>query len=249
MSSLEGKRALIVGASRGIGAATAEALAAAGMGVALVARSEAAIATLARELGQSGATAHAYACDVADGDRVKAVVDQAAADLGGIDVVVNNAGIIDPIGHLADSDPAAWARNIQVNLIGAYHVIRHALAHLPGDGTVVNISSGAAGGPMEGWSAYCSGKAGLAMLSRAVHLELPALRIFSFRPGVVDTEMQGKIRASGMNAVSRLKREDLAPVSDPARFIVWLCGPEADDLIGQEIDIRTPELRARAGLG
>jgi NAD(P)-dependent dehydrogenase (short-subunit alcohol dehydrogenase family) len=74
------------------------------------------------------------------------------------------------------------------------------------------------------------------------------VRVFGFAPGVVDTGMQGLIRASGINPVSQLPRETLAPADQPARAIVWLCTPAADALAGKEIDVRDPGLRAAAGL-
>ena len=88
------------------------------------------------------------------------------------------------------------------------------------------------------------------MLTRSVHMEYgdQGIRIFGFAPGVVDTDMQGAIRASGINPVSKLPRTSLAPPEEPARAIAWLCTPAADALAGQELDIRAPDLRAAAGL-
>ena len=88
------------------------------------------------------------------------------------------------------------------------------------------------------------------MLTKATHHEYGAqgIRIIGLAPGVVDTDMQGTIRASGLNPVSKIPRSDLAPTDLPARMITWLCSPEAADLAGQELDIRQPELRARADL-
>jgi NAD(P)-dependent dehydrogenase (short-subunit alcohol dehydrogenase family) len=103
---------------------------------------------------------------------------------------------------------------------------------------------------MEGWGAYCAGKAGLAMLTQCIALEHGAagIRAFGFQPGTVDTEMQQIIRASGINPVSQMRREDHAPAGDPGRVITWLCGEAAAGLAGQELSIRDPELRAQAGL-
>ncbi len=88
------------------------------------------------------------------------------------------------------------------------------------------------------------------MLTRSVHMEYggQGIRVFGFAPGVVDTDMQGAIRASGINPVSKLPRESLAPAAEPARAVAWLCTPAADVLAGQELDIRAPDLRAAAGL-
>jgi NAD(P)-dependent dehydrogenase (short-subunit alcohol dehydrogenase family) len=119
-----------------------------------------------------------------------------------------------------------------------------------GGGTIVNLSSGAARNAMEGWSAYCSGKAGLAMLTQCVAKEYGdrGIRAFGFAPGVVDTDMQVSIRASGINPVSQIPRENLAPPEEPGWAIAWLCTPEADALAGQEVDIRHESFRRAAGL-
>jgi NAD(P)-dependent dehydrogenase (short-subunit alcohol dehydrogenase family) len=120
-----------------------------------------------------------------------------------------------------------------------------------GGGTIVNVSSGAAIRPLEGWSAYCSAKAGLHMLTRAVALETAAkgIRVFGFQPGTTDTDMQVLIRASGVNPVSQIPRGNLTPVALPAKSIVYLCTKAADDLIGQDFSLNEPSFRARLGLG
>jgi NAD(P)-dependent dehydrogenase (short-subunit alcohol dehydrogenase family) len=117
-------------------------------------------------------------------------------------------------------------------------------------GRIINLSSGAALRPLEGWSAYCAAKAGLAMLTRSLALEYgeAGIRAFGFAPGVVDTDMQAEIRASGINPVSRLPRESLADPSLPARAITFLCTPDADAFSGGEVDIRDPAFRAAMGL-
>jgi NAD(P)-dependent dehydrogenase (short-subunit alcohol dehydrogenase family) len=249
MSELNHQTAIVTGAGRGIGAAIAKILAAHGVNVVLAARSRDEIGRTASEIGDR---ALAVACDVSDYDSVERLVDAADNKFGAIDILINNAGVIDPIGALADSEPAAWARNIDINLTGAYYVIR---AVLPGmlarkSGVIVNVSSGAAHRALEGWSAYCAGKAGLAMLTNSLALETKGkgLRVFGLSPGTVDTEMQVKIRASGINLVSKIPRADLTPVDHPARAALYLCSKEAADLSGSEVSLRDPAFRARAGL-
>jgi NAD(P)-dependent dehydrogenase (short-subunit alcohol dehydrogenase family) len=242
--TLTGKKALVTGGNRGIGLATVRALAAAGAKVHFTARSAANLAAARRELVDIPATGHH--ADMTDRIAMATVLDQ------GFDILVNNAAVIGPIGRILDVSVEDWARNIDINLTSAFHATQRALASMvaTGGGTIVNISSGAAHRPQEGWSAYCAGKAGLAMLTRSVHMEYAAhgIRIFGFAPGVVDTDMQGAIRASGINPVSKIPRADLAPADHPARAIAWLCTPAADPLVGQELDIRAPDLRAAAGL-
>jgi NAD(P)-dependent dehydrogenase (short-subunit alcohol dehydrogenase family) len=249
MGSLDGKVIIVTGASRGIGAAAAEALAAEGANVVLTARD----AALTRQVALSiGERASAHACDVADYDAFAALVAATKARFGRLDALINNAGVIDPIATIAESDPAAWARNIQINLTGAYHAIRAVLPGMlaDGGGTIVNVSSGAAVRPLEGWSAYCSGKAGLHMLTRAIALETAGkgIRVFGFQPGTTDTDMQVLIRASGLNPVSQIPRGNLTPVAHPAAAIAYLCTPAADDLNGQEFSLRDDAFRVRLGL-
>ncbi len=252
MSSLQGKVIIVTGASRGIGAAAAEALAREGASVMLTARNGALAGEVARRIAGSGGRAEAHACDVSDHAAVEKLVKETEKRFGRVDTLINNAGIIEPIASVAESDPAEWARNIQINLIGAFHPIRVLLPRMiaAGGGTIVNVSSGAAIRPLEGWSAYCTAKAGLAMLTRAIMLENGAsgIRVFGFQPGTTDTDMQVTIRASGINMVSKIPRENLTPVAHPAAAIAYLCTPEADDLNGQEFSLRDEPFRARLKL-
>ena len=244
---MQGKVVAITGASRGIGAAAVRAFAAAGARVALLSRDAGAIAVLGDEVG--GLALH---CNVADWGSVEAAIARVAAHFGRLDVLVNNAGRIEPIAALGLADPADWGHAIDVNLKGVFHGMRAAipLMRAQGAGTILTVSSGAATTPLEGWSAYCAAKAGAAMLTRSAHLEeaLHGLRIIGLSPGTVATDMQRVIAASGVNAVSRLDWSAHVPPEWPARALLWLCGPEADDLLGQEVHLRDEGIRRRVGL-
>jgi NAD(P)-dependent dehydrogenase (short-subunit alcohol dehydrogenase family) len=244
MSILAGKTAIVTGGGRGIGAAAAEALSTLGANLVVAARGADAIASLAARLPN----ALAVPTDVADAEAVEKLFAAARARFGRVDILVNNAATVEPIGRIADADPQVWAASLQANIAGQFFCARAALADLP-NVAIVNISSGAASRPLEGWSAYCAGKAALAMLTQSLHLEYAALglRAYGFRPGVVDTEMQVLIRASGINPVSQLPRTSLQPASVPGQAIAWLCGLEAADLVGQEVDMRDAAFRARVG--
>jgi NAD(P)-dependent dehydrogenase (short-subunit alcohol dehydrogenase family) len=252
MPDLAGKVAIVTGASRGIGAAAARALAAAGASVMLAARSLKEAEANAQQITSNGGKAVAFTCDVSDYGACERLVHETTQRFGPPDILVNNAGVIEPISMVATADPREWARSIEINLIGAYHAIR---AVLPGmleraHGDIINVSSGAAIRPLEGWSAYCTGKAGLAMLTRAIDLEhrTSGIRVFGFQPGTTDTDMQVTIRASGINMISKIPREQLTPVAHPARAIVYLCTQEADDLAGKEFSLRDDEFRRRIDL-
>jgi len=247
--AVSGKTVLITGASRGIGAATARAFAAAGANVALAARNGDAIAELAGEIGQS---AVAIPCDVSRYWEVEAAVDACQKAFGRLDILIGNAGVIEPIGHLDTADPDEWGKAIDINLKGVFHGMRAAIPAIKaaGGGTVITVSSGAAHGPLEGWSPYCASKAGAAMLTRCADLENRAagLRVMGLSPGTVATRMQREIKQSGMNPVSELDWEDHIPPDWPARALLWMCTPAADAFIGTEISLRDADIRARVGL-
>lgn len=252
MQSLTGKVIIVTGAGRGIGAAAAAALAEAGATLVLTARTVAQTDSVAGALTSRGGTALSLPCDVSDWNAVQRLTETTLERCGRIDALVNNAGVIEPIARIAESDPAAWARNIEINLIGAYNVIRAVLPPMMarGGGTIVNVSSGAAHNPLEGWSAYCSGKAALAMLTRSIALEYGSqgIRVFGFQPGTTDTDMQVVIRASGVNPISQIPRANLTPVAHPAAAIVYLCTKAADDLAGQEFSLRDEGFQSRLNL-
>ena len=252
MQNLAGKVVIVTGASRGIGAAAALALGEAGAAVMLAARDASRTAEIARQIIAVGGKAAAMTCDVSDYAACQALVEATNRKLGPVDALVNNAGVIEPIGLLAEAEPGDWARSIQINLIGAYYAVRSVLPGMlaRGGGRIINVSSGAAHRPLEGWSAYCTGKAGLAMLTRAIDLEHggAGIRVFGFQPGTTDTDMQVLIRASGMNVISKIPREQLTPVAHPARAIVYLCTPEADDLTGKEFSLRDADFQQRIDL-
>ena len=253
MQTLAGKVAIVTGASRGIGEAAALALGEAGTAVVLAARSAKHLEANAQKIGAAGGKAFALECDVSDYDACVRLVHETAMRFGPPDILVNNAGVIEPIATVGGAEPQAWARSIEINLIGAYYAIRAVLPGMleRGHGDIINVSSGAAHRPLEGWSAYCSGKAGLAMLTRAIDLEHRAggIRVFGFQPGTTDTDMQVTIRASGVNMISQIPREKLTPVAYPARAIVYLCTPEADDYAGKEFSLNDEEFRRRIGIG
>jgi NAD(P)-dependent dehydrogenase (short-subunit alcohol dehydrogenase family) len=247
--------ALVTGAARGIGAAAAFELARQGIAPVLAVRDPAAAADIAAQLAATGMRHHLVRCDVADFNQVQTAVNHTLQAFGRLDIIVNNAATVDPIARLADSDPAVWARAIQVNLTGPYNVARAALQALMTSPcpTVINVSTGAAHAPREGWSAYCSSKAGLVMLTRAIDLEMGpgaggALRVYGFQPGLVDTAMQVRIRDSGINDVSRIPRSQLAPPERAARVIAWLADARPVDLVGQDLTIRDAKLLERAGI-
>ncbi|GAA6164597.1 SDR family oxidoreductase [Pelagimonas sp. KU-00592-HH] len=249
MVDLTGKTVLITGASRGIGESAAHVFADAGANVVLLARGAEAIERIAAEIGDK---AMAVTCDVADYGQVEAAVQAAVARFGGADILINNAGVIEPISHLDASDPEGWGQVIDINLKGVYHGMRAVMPVMEkaGGGSILTISSGAAHGPVEAWSHYCASKAAVNMLTRCVDKEArdKGIRAIGLSPGTVATEMQREIKASGINPVSQLDWSDHIPPEWPAKCLLWMCGPEADAWLGDEISLRDEDIRKQVGL-
>ncbi len=249
---LGGAVALVTGANRGIGAAIARRLAEAGAHVIVSARRLEAAQAVADDLTSDGMTASAVPCDVARYDQVVAAVEQCLALHGRIDILINNAGTMEPIARIADSDPAAWRSTVETNLIGTYHGVRAALPPMlaAGRGTIIALNSGAANAPMEGWSHYCAAKAAVSMLTRHIHKEYSThgIRSLGLSPGPVAGSMQASIRASGINPVSQLTDADYIDARWAAQAAAWLCTPQADHFLGADFSIKTEEGRRLAGL-
>ncbi len=247
--SVLGKTVMITGASRGIGEASAHAFAQAGANVVLLARGQDAIAKIADDIGEA---AMAIACDVSRFQEVQAAVASAESAFAPVDVLVNNAGALLPIDHIATSDPEGWGRVIDINLKGVYHCVRAVLPSMleRRAGTILNLSSGAAYGPIEAWSHYCASKAGALMLTRSIDQEYgdQGIRALGLSPGTVATEMQRHIKASGINPVSQMEWSDHIPPEWPAKALLWMCEADADAFLGEDIMLRDEDIRARLGL-
>jgi len=245
-SPVSGKTVLITGASTGIGAAAVRAFAAQGARVAAMARSADKLAALSGETG-----ALALPCDVADFAAMEVAFKVAEGQLGPLDILINNAAVIEPIGMMHNLDPAAWGQLIDINVKGVFHGMRLAMPAMlaRGSGTILTLSSGAAHNALEGWSGYCTSKAAAAMLTMAAHREgaTRGLRVMGLSPGTVATPMQEAIRASGINPVSQLDWSVHIPADLPARALLWMCSADADEFCGQEISLRDEGIRARIG--
>ena len=243
------KTVIITGASRGIGAEAAREFVRAGANVMLLARGAAEIEALAEELGPK---AIARSCDVSVAADVAAAVAAAQEAFGSVDVLINNAGAIEPIARMDEADPEAWGQVIDINLKGVFYGMHAVLPHMlvSGGGTVITVSSGAAHGPVEAWSHYCTSKAGAAMLTSCMHKEYGemGLRAMGLSPGTVATQMQREIKASGINPVSQLDWSAHIPADWPAKALVWMCTSAADAHVGTEISLRDEDIRKAVGL-
>lgn len=191
MIDLKGKTVVITGASRGIGAGIARECLQRGMNVSVCARSKPEIDEVPEVL--------AMAADVSDGAAVQALADASVARFGRLDLWINNAGVLEPIGPLRSCSSEDVQRHINVNIMGVFHGTKSFINHLrsrDGEGTLINISSGAATSAYEGWGAYCAGKAAVDRMTEVAQLEESesGLRAYSIAPGIIDTDMQALIR-------------------------------------------------------
>lgn len=189
----EGRVAFISGASRGIGAGIAARFAERGMKLVLCSRTAPALAASGDVLADS--------LDVRDEAGLEALVAEAEARWGAIDLWINNAGVLDPIASLRDVSLAAFKEHIDINLAGVFVGSKCYVNHLrrqKQQGVLINVSSGAATKARSGWGAYCAGKAAVERLTEVFAVEESeiGLRAYSVAPGVVDTDMQALIRAT-----------------------------------------------------
>ncbi len=249
---LANKVAVIVGASRGIGAATGRALAAAGATVFLAAPAPETCEPVAESIRSTDGKAEAFDCDASDSKQVEALVKRAYTQCDRIDIMINCAGIMGPVALIEDCDAEVWMRCMTVNLVGAFNGCRAVLPYFrkANEGVIINLSTGAAFHALKGWSAYCSSKAGLLMLSKILMAEVQGsgIKVFSFQPGMVNTALGRQSMQIDINQITKYNPDTFAAPEEPARAIAWLCTDEASDLAGTEVVITDPVFRERAGL-
>jgi NADP-dependent 3-hydroxy acid dehydrogenase YdfG len=225
--SLEGKRALITGASSGIGAATAEALAGAGASVALGARRKDRIDELAERIEKGGGVARAFEVDVADEGAARGFVDGATAALGGLDILVNNAGVM-LLGPVEGADTEEWRRMVGVNLLGLLYCTHAALPIMreAGGGQIVNVSSVAGRHANAGSAVYNLTKFGVTAFSEALRQEAlySNIRVSVVEPGFVATELQAQNENPAvLDAIEKMREEigDVLESEDIANAILY----------------------------
>lgn len=190
MSASTERRALITGASSGIGKATALAFAQAGIHVGLLSRSQEKLAAVVQEAAKAGVTAKAYPIDLAEIDQVKAKMQAIAADFGPIDILVNNAGM-GYTKNILETPLADWQKVIDLNLTSVFQCIQGVLPQMRDRqrGTIINVVSIAGQQVFPGWGPYCVSKFGLMALSKTLAAEerVHGIRVTAICPGAVNT--------------------------------------------------------------
>jgi len=219
MSSLQGKAAVVTGGSRGLGRALGLALGRAGARPVLVARHPEPLRAVVAEIAAAGGEAHAVVADLADRDAAASIAGQAAALVGPIDILINNASTLGPVPLrlLLDTDCEDLERALAVNLVGPFRLTKAIAGSmvLRGAGTVVNVTSDAATEPYPSWGAYGASKAALQQLGRiwAAELDGSGVRVLTVDPGEMDTVMHAE-------AMPDADRRQLAPPERVAEKIL-----------------------------
>jgi|GEM_PF-72781 len=248
-ASLEGLVAVVTGASRGLGLGLCRRFGQLGLRLGMCARHE---PVPPDPPGPRGALCRAV--DVTDPGEVERFALEVIGRFGRIDLWVNNAGVLEPIGPLADADPLAIRHLFEVDVGGVVHGTQAFCRHVrsrPGGGVLVNVTSGAAVTPYAGWAPYCAAKAAVDQLTRVIAVEEAAngLRALAVAPGLVDTDMQATIRATPAErfpAVGRFLRAKAAgSFNSPgwvADAVVELAfGAAAPETVGQDVVVRVPD--------
>ena len=238
---LEGKRALVTGASRGIGRAIAVSYARAGADVAVLARNADLLAEVADEISTLGRNAVVVTVDVLDSEATRAGVTAAIADLGGLDILVNNAGgnsFSIPVGQMRMS---GWEKTMRLNLDSIMHITQEALPSLgDGGGSIINISSvaGLRGAPT--MAHYGAAKAALISLTQSLAIEVAwmGIRVNALVPGWIDTDLTDFLRTSDeaeRGTLSRVPMQRWGRAEEIAEPAVFLASSAASFMTGQTL--------------
>ncbi len=262
--ALAGRRAIVTGGSRGLGLEIARAFWREGASLLLVARERVALddalARLEAERRDPTQRLHVLAADLGDPAAPAVIAAHAEEALGGVDVLVNNAGLIGPIGTLAETDAATWDRTLRVNLLAPVALSRCVVPAMVarGDGRIVNVSGGGATTALPHFSAYATSKAGLVRFTETLARELDGsgVTVNALSPGALDTRLHAEVRAAGPalagDAMYRtsldVRNGRAAPMERGAALAVFLASAASGGVSGRLISSvwdpweRLPEL-------
>jgi NAD(P)-dependent dehydrogenase (short-subunit alcohol dehydrogenase family) len=236
---------IVTGASQGLGAAIASIAAANGARVVLAARSKSALEMQAQKITERGGKALAVTGDISRFEACKNIVDRTVQTFGRIDAVINNAGVIEPLGPISEGRYEEWAQHMALNVLGPVMMCQLAIPYLrQTQGRVINITSHAAELAIPGASAYSTSKAALNRFSKVLAVEELTLTIILFIPGEVNTPMQAMIREKGKGKtpadfyqyfVDLHEKGQLLPPEIPAQAAVSLALGAPHDWTGEII--------------
>ena len=239
---LNNKVAIVTGASRGIGRAIALRLAKEGADIAVVySADESGAASVKAEISALSRRCEAYRCDVSDFEAAGVLCNQVIHDLGGVDILINNAGIVRDALVLSMKEED-FSRVIDVNLKGAFHMIRHLYSHMMKKraGRIVNISSVVGISGNAGQANYAAAKAGIFGLTKSVARELAARSITcnAIAPGFIETNMTAKLSEKTKEAIiSSIPMHRTGLADDVAAAVAFFCGEDANYITGEVLRV------------
>jgi NAD(P)-dependent dehydrogenase (short-subunit alcohol dehydrogenase family) len=250
MAELQGRAALVTGASQGLGKEIALAFVKQGASVAICARDTKLLEDVKRELKQHVGPEQrvlARVCDVSKPDQVSALVEHAVATFPELDILVNSAGVYGPKGLVEDNDWAQWVQAIEIDLFGAVLLCREIVPHLKrrGYGKIIQLSGGGATAPLPRLSAYATAKAAVVRFAETLALEVAEHKIDvnCIAPGALNTRMLDEILAAGpaivgddfYNRALKQKESGGAPLDKGAALAVYLASAQSDGVTGKLI--------------
>jgi 3-oxoacyl-[acyl-carrier protein] reductase len=245
MSEQNGKVAIVTGASRGIGSAVAERLARDGFSVIVnYSGSVEAADALVRKIGESGGRALAVKADVSDARAVREMFETTVSKFGGVDVLVNNAGIM-ALSNIADTEDASFDKQIAINLKGTFNTLREGAKRLRSGGRIINFSSSVVGLLQPTYAVYAGTKAAVEAMTSVLAKELRGrnITVNAVAPGPTATDLflKGKPQAVVDHLAKLAPLERLGEPDDIARAVSFLAGPDGAWINGQV-------LRANGGI-
>lgn len=237
---------MITGSGRGLGRAAAIAMAREGASVVVLSRTPSELKEVTDIIASSGGKAVSVKADVSKPEDVKKSVELAASGFGGVDILMNNAGIIGPIKSLHEVDWAEWNEVMGVNLNGAYLFSGAAIPLMSqrGGGKIINVTSGLGAMVYPKFGAYSTAKAGLIHMTKIMASELSDhnIQVNGLDPGVMDTRMQEEVRSLGPEVLGQRIYQDfkglqeeglLRPPEEAGRLAVFLASSESDGITGE----------------
>jgi NAD(P)-dependent dehydrogenase (short-subunit alcohol dehydrogenase family) len=241
--SLDGKVAIITGASRGLGRSIATNLSAAGATVVVAARTVSNLDSFVAETKESGRRALAVACDVTDEDAVEALAAAAVTEFGRVDVLVNNSGVVD-VAPLLEQASDAWDRVIDTNLRGVYLVTRAVGRHMVEQraGKVINIASSFGLMGVSQHAAYTSSKAAVIAFTRCMAIEWARhnIQVNAIAPGYFETDINSELRADDammQTVLRRIPARRMGRADELGPWVLLLAGGASDFMTGSTIVI------------
>lgn len=238
--SVADRNAVVIGGTSGIGRAIALAFADDGADVVATSRSEDAVESIAEELRKRGVTTAEVTCDVRDMESIENLYETAAAELGGVDILVNSAGSVGKA-PVTEMEMADWELDIDTNLTGVFRACQ-VFGREMDSGSIVNISSMSAGQAREQRPAYCAAKSGVNGLTRAAAADLgPEIRVNAIEPGFVETPLAGDAFEEGTDLRAQIdERTPLERVAQPSEIAgaaVYLASDAASFTTGEMITV------------